>query len=89
MILSLLGRALRRVGARTQLIYFLLLLDLLLIEILVVVIPVKRLLEDLLVEQLHVLLDLLAVLVPPLAVRVRGIKVVRIGRNEWSLNSLV
>ena len=53
------------------------------------VIPVERLLEDFLVEQLHVLLDLLAVLVPPLAVRVGRVKVVRIGRYERSLNPLV
>ncbi len=89
MILSLLGRALRGVGARAQLKHSLLLLDLLLIEVLVVVIPVERLLEDLLVEQLHVLLDLLAVLIPPLAVRVRGVKGVRIGWYEWRLDPLV
>lgn len=55
----------------------------LIVEILVMVVPCECLLHILLVEQKHVLLDLFAILIFPLAVCVVCIEVVGIGRDKW------
>lgn len=60
-----------------------------LIEVLVIVVAIESFLEDLLIQKLRVLLDLFAVLIAPLAVRVRGVEVVGIWRNERSWDALV
>lgn len=59
------------------------------VEILVVVVASECLLHILLVEQQHVLLDLLAVLVLPFAVCVVRIEIISVGRDKWGLKSLV
>ena len=61
----------------------------LLVEVIVVVVSVECLLEDLLVEQLHMLLDLLTVLVAPFAIGVSGVKIVGIGRYERCSEALI
>lgn len=88
------GRVALRIGqvgscSGTGLVDALLLLLHLLVEVLIVVVPVERLLEDLLVQQLRVLLDLSAVLVAPLAIRVRRVEVVGVRWNERSWDALV
>jgi len=66
-----------------------LLLEHLFVEVLVVVVAREGLLHVLLVQQEHVLLDLLAILVLPLPVGVVGVEVVLVGRDERRLKPLV
>lgn len=73
----------------TGVINLLLFIEHLLVEILVMVVTCKGFLDVLLVQKLHVLLNLLTVLVLPLAVGVVGIEVVGVWRYEWSLESLM
>jgi hypothetical protein len=53
------------------------------------IIPSKCLLDILLVQKEHILLDLFAILVFPLAVGIVGIEVVFIGRDKGSFHFLV
>lgn len=69
--------------------YLLFLVEHFFVEILVVVVASEGLLHVLLIEELHVLLNLLTILVLPLAIGVVGIEVVGVGRNEWSFKSLM
>jgi hypothetical protein len=59
------------------------------VEILVMIIPSKCLLDILLVQKEHILLDLFAILVFPLAVGIVGIEVVFIWRDKGSFHFLV
>jgi hypothetical protein len=63
--------------------HFLLFFQHLFVKVLVVVVSQKSFLNVFLVKQLHVLLNLLAVLVFPLAVGVVGIEVVLVWWDEW------
>ena len=85
------GRILLRVLCRCSASFkhALLLLLHLLIEVLIIVVAIEGLLEHLLIEQLRVLLDLLAVLITPLTVGVSSVEVVSIRRNERSWDALV
>ena len=83
------GSALCRVGIDAHLVNSLLLLDLLLVEVIVVIVSVECLLKDLLIEQLHMLLDLLTVLVSPFAIGVSGVEIVGIGRYERCSEALI
>ena len=67
----------------------LLLLEHLFVEVFVVVVAEEGLLDVLLVQQLHVLLDLLTVLVLPLGVGVVRVKVVLVWRDKWGLEALM
>lgn len=58
------------------------LLELLLVEVLIMIVALEVLLEFVLIQELHVCLDLLVVLILPLCVRVVGIKVIFIWWNE-------
>lgn len=59
------------------------------VEILVMIVSIECLLKYLLVQKLHMLLDLLTVLVAPFSVGVSCVEVVSLGRNERSGEPLV
>ena len=59
------------------------------VKVFIVVESIEKFFEFLLVQQLHVLLDLVTVVIFPLAVGVIGIKVVLIGRDEWRLHFMI
>ena len=73
----------------TGVINLLLFIKHLLVEILVMVVTCKGFLDVLLVQKLHVLLNLLTVLVLPLVLGVVGIEGVGVWRDAWSLKSLM
>lgn len=59
------------------------------VEVLIMIVPIKKFLEFLLVQKLHILLDLITVVVLPLAIGVVGIKVVFVGRDEWCRHPVI
>ena len=59
------------------------------VKVFVVVVSIEKFFEFLLVQQLHVLLNLVTVVIFPLAVGVVGVEVVLVGRDEWRLHFMV
>lgn len=59
------------------------------IEILIVIVVLEGILYFLLIEKLHTLLNLFAILVLPFTVCVVGVEIVLLGRLEWRFNPLV
>lgn len=73
--------------SRGLLLHLQFLLRLLLIEVLIMVVPLEILFEFFLIQQLHVCLNLLVILILPVRICVIRIEVVLVGRNEgrWVL----
>ena len=59
------------------------------VKVFIVVVSIEKFFEFLLVQQLHVLLDLVTVVIFPFAVCIVRIEVIFIWRNEWRLHSMI
>jgi len=59
------------------------------VKVLVVVVSIEKFFEFFLIQQLHVLLDLVTIVILPLAISVIGIEIVFEGRDEWRIHSMI
>ena len=59
------------------------------VEVLIVIVSIEKFFEFFLIQQLHVLLDLITVIVFPVTVGVVGVEVVLNGRIEWRSHSMI
>lgn len=59
------------------------------IEVLVMIVSIEKFFEFFLVQQLHILLDLVTIIIFPLAVCVVRIEIVFVWRNEGSLHAMI